>query len=203
MLKFARKVPIIIMSMVIAVVTIMSNQAVATEATDLPDRLIGESDKVWTLNLPQAVEEAVVVEAVKMTASDGSNKAINIKSVEGTTNYQISPQEAYDATQIYTLSVGKAVFESYGSPREDLKVTFKQVDMDVQIEAGLTIFQRRVTITLPESYSESYDIMVNNQSMTYKEEKDVYLGSINLTDEEAIKSSIVVTKKIVERQADR
>jgi hypothetical protein len=202
MLKFAQKVPIIIMSMVIAVVTIMSNQAIATEVTNLPDRLIGESDKVWTLNLPKAVDESIVKTAIKMTTTDGIEKAIDIESIEGTTNFQISPQEAYDATQIYTLSVGKAVFESYASPREELKVTFKQVDMDVQIGEGLTIFQKLVTVKLPESYSGSYDITVSGKKMTYKEEKKVYLGLVDLTDEEAIKNSIIVTKQVDERQAN-
>lgn len=201
MLKLAKKTPIIIMSIAILVMIFSSASVMASETEELPDRLIGENDKVWTLNLPLEVESSVVEKSVVMKASDGSEQLINIESEEETNNFLISPQSEYLDTEVYTLSVGKEVFESYNSPREKLEITFKKVDMDVQIEEGLTIFQRLVKITLPEEYSGNYDVSIKDKKMTYKEEIDMYLALVDSSDEADIRNSISIVKQSEERQA--
>lgn len=198
MLKFRKKVPIIIMSLLLVVITLMTNSVMATETKVLPDRLIRDGHKEWTLSLPFAVEKSLMEESVNMTTKEEEKEipvTITVNAVEGTNNFQITPENDYVADNIYKLIIGQKVFESYGSPRSAMELSFRKVEMDVSIESGLTAFQRLVKVKLPKDYTSKYNVMVMNKQLTYKESLDIYIGLVDSSDEVAIDKEVVVTKK--------
>lgn len=202
MLKYSKKMPIIVISLVAVMITLLSNSVMATSAMDLPDRLIRDGHKEWTLSLPQSVETSLVQDSVSMTTMEEAKEVqvkIEVDAVEGTNNFQITPENDYQADNIYKLIIGQKVFESYDSPRSKMELSFKKVEMDVTIDSGLTAFQRLVKISLPTDYTGKYNISVMNKQMTYKDKLDLYVGLIDSSDEVAIGNQIVVTKKYDEQ----
>lgn len=66
------------------------------------------------------------------------------------------------------------------------------VSYTIKIDPGLTVFQRLVTVTLNTDNDKNYKVVVLGKELTYKENKDAFIGLVDSMDEEEIRNNVVI-----------